>query len=1282
MTSKGARLNPFEHALKRPDTYIGSAKTSVTNGVWLFNDENESAVQKTIRYNPGLFNIAREIISNAIDNVWRSKVLCSDNLVKKIVISINKKSGEITVWNDGYCIPVHKEEYEYTDPRTKHKSVDSLYPAEVFFGDMFSGTNYDDKEVRKTSGRNGMGAKATNVFSKQFKVECANPEDKKVFTQIYRNNGTERDPPEVKIYKNKTGYTQISFIPDYDYFKYPGTVVEKIEEQKLEEGEFLLEEEESLEEELYYYGIDDHFISLMKLYAYEVSMITNVQVKFIVDDHETNIKVPSLEKYVRLFYPSNENNKLLSVISPNTGDECVLVETDFNDIEEQDYLSHISFVNGIKTKDGGVHVIAWRDTLISAFVRFFNARKTTKEKSTIKVAAKQVYPYLQMFIRCEADRPKFSSQTKDELTEIFDENGTSIDYLVFNSKKKKDKDEWNLVIENSIKKMMKWNFIASLEEKLLSKIDKSISRTEQTSKRVNDIRYDPANEAGPGKKNAGKCTLFISEGLSAKALVIRGISSIENGKDFNGAFAIRGKFMNVQTASLREINSNQEIKLLKNILNLKRGLDYSLEENFNTLSYGKICIITDADDDGIHIRGLLINFFYREYPVLIQRGCLTSFSTAVAAVWLGKKDKKLFYSNPEFKKWYEEQTPIQKNKIKNVDYYKGLGSIPPEDASDYFENPKVINYILNGDEEEFMDLGFSGGKTSDKRKIWIVKNMNSAINSSSEFQTNDICILSEPPENLSEEEFIIEDEISLKEKVVESCAANDENYVYEGPLTISTFVDKQLIIYHRMALRRALPGIWDGFKECQRKIFFAIRMRNYKKALDLEKIMGAVKEITSYHHGAPALLETIVKMAQGFVGRNNIPLFVNKGEFGTRSGVKGVGGDHAAPRYIATMEEEISRCIFSSLDDDLLVRLYEDNELVEYDFYMPVVPMLLINGAEGIGCGWSTTIPNYNPVDLVEWIRMWLNGKEKELAPLKPWFRGFKGTIDLIREEKEDKIIGWKSQGILEKCEKEWKGWWEVKELPIGLWTKPFEEWLVYLYDGTIPKDKKWKKNDVKYIKQIKDYSGANHVHYIFEPTKDFIPDINTPNNFSILQTKGSLKNMIAIDENNFPHKFDSPEEYMYIFCPRRLNFYQKRKNHLLKILNLDLAKASNKFRFVKGVVDKKLNLHKTDEELERILSSDMWKFDRLGSLSETKEPSFDYLLSMQMRSMTIAKLQELEKEREKIQKQIADIEIKTSKDLWIEDLDKFEVAYQKFLNTRCEEKEKKTKTVPKKKKK
>lgn len=1225
-SNKGEILNPFEHAYKRPDAYIGKIK-SVSEKIWLYDETTNLALPESAVYNTGLFNIIREIVSNAIDNVWRSATESPETLVKKISISINTKTGEISIWNDGYCIPVRLEEYDYTDPRTKIKNKQLLYPPEVFFGDMFTSTNFDDTKIRKTSGRNGMGAKATIVFSTFFKVECANPDDKKVFIQTYSNNGTERTKPEIFPYKQKYGYTKISFIPDYKFFGYPN------------ENEF---------------GVDENLIRLLKLYACEVSMITSLSIRFYInDDNEKIFKIPSLEKYVRLFYPNIDTNKLIAITSPLTKDECVIVEVESPEYDEQENIKHTAFINGIKTKLGGIHVEAWKDALLSSFVRAFNQRKT--DKQIPKVSAKQVYPYLHLFLRCEADRPCFSSQPKDELTEIFDEKGNSIPYSLFDSKKKKEKEDWNLMLDGAIKKMLKWNFISSLEEKLLNKADKSLSRQETTSKRVSDKRYDHANEAGPGKKNAEKCTLYITEGLSAKSLVVRGISSIEDGKDFNGAFAIRGKFINVQNATTREINANEEIVLLKNILNLKRGVDYSLDENFKTLSYGKVCIMTDADDDGIHIRGLLLNFFYKEYPTLIQRNYISSFSTAVTAVTFKQPSlqRKLFFSNPEFKKWMEDYA--SKEKIKDVKYYKGLGSIGPQDAPDYFESPKIVEYFFEGTEDEFMDLGFNS-KSSDKRKTWIVQHMKPS------FQKRD-------------DDIIIEDETE-DEKVVANIT-EQKGYVYQGPLSISTFVDKQLIIFHQMALRRALPGLWDGFKECQRKIFYAIRLKNYKKTLDLEKVMGAVKEITYYHHGASALLETITKMAQGFVGRNNIPLLVNDGEFGTRSGAAGVGADHAAPRYIATMEEEIAGAIFSKLDDDLLTNVVEDNETAEYETYMPVVPMLLINGAEGIGCGWSTTIPNYNPEDLVRWIRKWMNGNEKTESPLKPWYRGFTGEIGLIKN-KSGEIDGWYSRGILEK-DTENKAWWHIRELPIGVWTKPFEEWLIYLMNGTIPEGKKWKKNDVKYIKQIKDYCGANFVHFMIEPTKDFIPDIDIPSNMGMMKTKESLRNMMALDENNYPHKFNSPEEYLYIFCERRLEFYQKRKDYLLKVWNIDLKKASNRYRFVKAVgVDKKLDLHVPDDELEKVLEG--WKFDRVLS---GKEESYDYLLSMQMRSMTQARLQELQKEVEKIKIQIDTLSKKSSKDLWNDDLDIFEKAYQKFLTTRCEEKtskKRKTKEVPDKK--
>lgn len=1207
-------MNPFQHALKRPDTYIGSAKT-IASDVWVFDNETGAAVLKKVRNNPGLFQICRELLSNSIDNVWRSKEKCPGNLVKKIEIFVDSESGQIEIWNDGYCIPIHVEDYEYTDPRSGKVLTESLYPAEVFFGDMFAGTNYDDDEIRKTSGRNGMGAKATNVFSKTFTVECTCPEDKSKFVQTYTGNGSARSDPVVTSYRNKTGYTHIKFIPDYEYFAYPDSSDPKI---------------------------DETFISILKLYAYEVAMITGIQVKFTLNGESDNIRINTLEKFVRLFYPDVALNKMTTIKAP-CGDECVLVEGDEPDMEEVEDISQISFVNGIRTKHGGLHVVAWRDALIPAIVRGFNTRKT---KTPLKSSAKSIYPYLHLFIRVEVDRPRFGSQVKDELTEVFDASGKSTTYKLFNARRKTEKEEWIRTIDMAVKRVLKWNFVFLLEEKLLSKLDRALSRKEGVSKKRVSMgsKADDANEAGG--KNAGKCTLYITEGLSAKAFAVRGISSIPQGRDYNGAFAIKGKYINVQNHSVREINKNEEVQLLKQILGLRHGVDYSIDENFKTLRYGKVCILADADDDGIHIRGLLLNYFYTEFSGLMDREFVDSFSTAVAAAMYkehvanGVKSvshKKLFYSNPAFKEWYVSPK-AQNLRDMVVKYYKGLGSINPKDAPGYFRNPTVVTYYMEGDESDYMDLGFND-KSSDWRKSWITRDMKQ--------------IRSEEPDEIN----LDSDDDSDDED--DSAAVP---FVYEGRLGLSSFVDQQLIIYHRMALRRALPGMWDGLKESQRKVLFALLLRNYKKTKDLEKVMGAVKEITGYHHGGKSLEGTTTKMGQGFVGSNNIPLFDNDGEFGTRT--EG-GKDAAAARYLSTRAVEIARVLFSIHDDNLLERLVEDDEEIEYKFYMPILPMLLVNGSKGVASGFATTFPCYNPLDLVMWIEAWLKGDVSEIGNLVPWYRGFKGEIELT---KTDGVVdGWTSSGILEQGTGKEKGWWHIRELPVGLWTSVFEEWLEYLETGVSPKGKKWKKKDVRGLSDIKSYSTPNTVHFMIKPTKDFKPCMKTAGNLKVMKKKHSLRNMIAIDENDYPHRFASPEELLQFFCPTRLRYYQLRKDYMIGILKIDLLKASNKYRFVKGVVDKKLNINQTDERLEEILCSKVWNFDKVKS-GTNQTLSYDYLLGMQMRSMTVKKLEILKREADHLREEIAILDAKSDKDLWKEDLEKFKVVYKKFLKTRCEE--------------
>ena len=128
---KGKRLNPFEHALQRPDTYIGSIVT-IDKNIHLYDDTTETMVERKIRFNPGLFSIIREIGSNCIDNKWRSETTDGSPKMTKIKIDVSE-DGTFTFWNDGFAIPVELTTYDYTDHRTGESQSFTMYPAELVF---------------------------------------------------------------------------------------------------------------------------------------------------------------------------------------------------------------------------------------------------------------------------------------------------------------------------------------------------------------------------------------------------------------------------------------------------------------------------------------------------------------------------------------------------------------------------------------------------------------------------------------------------------------------------------------------------------------------------------------------------------------------------------------------------------------------------------------------------------------------------------------------------------------------------------------------------------------------------------------------------------------------------------------------------------------------------------------------------------------------------------------------------------------------------------------------
>jgi hypothetical protein len=145
-------------------------------------------------------------------------------------------------------------------------------------------------------------------------------------------------------------------------------------------------------------------------------------------------------------------------------------------------------------------------------------------------------------------------------------------------------------------------------------------------------------------------------------------------------------------------------------------------------------------------------------------------------------------------------------------------------------------------------------------------------------------------------------------------------------------------------------------------------------------------------------------MAQDFVGSNNINLLEPRGQFGTR--LAG-GKDAASPRYIFTCLSPIARLLFPEVDDPQLNYLEDDGVVIEPKFFCPILPLLLINGVQGIGTGWSSNIPSHNALDLLDHVRARLN--EQDILPvIRPWVRGFKGILEI----KDDKT-GYRSVGIV-----------------------------------------------------------------------------------------------------------------------------------------------------------------------------------------------------------------------------------------------------------------------------
>ena len=788
------------------------------------------------------------------------------------------------------------------------------------------------------------------------------------------------------------------------------------------------------------------------------------------------------------------------------------------------------------------------------------------------------------------------------------------------------------------------NLIDLITNKATTKLNKQLKVKKPYFERLED-----ANMAGT--KDSYKCTLFICEGLSAASMVSSGFGVL--GHDYYGIYSLTGKILNVTKASDNKINANVVISQLMQSLGLRFGQKYKTFDDLKkNLRYGKIVCMKDADTDGSSIMGLLLNFFYAKFKSLLEITTDESFSddkipynffnefiTPQIQVITKLKSKEEFYNKVEFLSWYDDN----ENNIKSIKYLKGLASNSSEDTLKYFKNfdDYLIPIRIDAKSDYYMNMAYDEDKT-DLRKQW-----------------------------------------------VQMCTEDTYLPRVQGkPIKISPFIMKDLVLFSHESCTRSIPNIYDGLKPTQRKVLYTLFSLPEKEALKHRKVFeltAKTAEKAQYHHGDSSLNGTIMGMMQTWCGSNNIPLLGHEGFIGSRFGL---GQDGGAPRYVYSCLNEISRYIYPKIDDELLTPNEEDGVLVEPKHYMPIVPMVLINGAIGIGTGYSTSIPLHNYYQIIDYLidmlktNLTLNDLKTSFEETKInhkidlYYPGFKGKF--TKSE-----LGFDSHGVFEwiipngkgffksecKYEHEIEGlrydpcFLKISEIPISqigfthminklkeiLGSKK-ESLLLDFKNNSITGNDSQKEKIELYLK-FSNNGATSH--------NDFMKCIKPLKETETI----SLNNMYLFDEHIQIHKYQTIYDILWQFIEARYYYYNLRHKLILNKSYKEWKIMNNKAKFIKCVIIdntidiKTLSVNELNSKLEEM------NFDKIDddtrSVTSGKACSYNYLIDMSIRWMTKEKYNELCRLKNEKKQFILDFKRKPIDELWLEDL---EILKKKLL--------------------
>lgn len=956
-------LEDREQALMRPEMYIGNM-TFKARKVYGFNAGVIAELSLTMC--EGMVRLFIEALSNAGDNAEKTRRNGRDP--GKVWVWL--RPDRLTVRNEGDTIPI-----------VSHPQFPDQYNPQVIFGQMRVSSTYGN--TRTGAGTNGLGIKLANIFSTHFDIEVGDKENHALYKQSWIANMSQVAMPQIDFAYQGENYVQVSYITDFHRFNGSVNQYSPYELSHFawlcavlsatKQLEVILDYPELVTQ--YQQGPDGMQYPVMGM---EVKTIP-LNYKNKLDSNGVLIPVSGHESLAlsmmggRLIQrqKDTEAEELLKELQGKPipekrgrfGKKAVKKTEEFTDVvsfsipstEGFPYLAEVTllntpnagsfsaFVNGpLPTPDGGEHVNAlykaFGDPLLEQMKKKLEQVKKEMEDTgglTHLITISHIKKNISMLLSIHMLDPKFG-------------NGQS--------KTKLDAFPFKITIPQKVAKILTtWAVGGELKKLLDNKFKAELKKTD--CRRGSNLRVKSklrnANEAG-GPRSL-QCTLWPTEGDSGFGYVLAAMKYLPGGWDYNGGIPLRGKVINPKNAEPWRLCKNKEYLMIKKAIGLSEGVDG--EEAMKELNYGCLCICADADIDGDHIRGLIVNLMWL-WPKLVSMGFIKYLRTPIKRVLYQGQWVSLYT------KTHVDQMAEMTNNFKGlqVRYCKGLGTSNPEDIAMDMQNPYIVNLIADPQADYAINLVFDSKFIAD-RKNWMAQWQYQPV--ADGFQQ-----------------------------------------------TISEFIDRNMGEFSQYNLKRGVPNVC-GHKPAILKILYATTMHwNYKpngEFLTVDRFCNYVAMKVVYHHGPDSLGEAIIGMAQDYPGANNLHYFEYSGNVGSRDKN---GKDHAQLRYPMVRPAWWFHLVFRKEDDPLLeskeIAQEDDGKLMEPKMMLSTIPMIAINGSLGIGSGWSTDVPPHRPLEVTQFLQDLIlsRGTAKPRRRIDPWFRGFTGETQVMKKKSKTPELG------------------------------------------------------------------------------------------------------------------------------------------------------------------------------------------------------------------------------------------------------------------------------------